>query len=192
MTYPESPTNSSNHEISEFSKTLRVLTAGATDIRPLLCAGNPLTCSVAIVGINPAAKTPFWPYWSEKTGMDRGSWLQEYKALHDGKVSRSRAALERFIPQVTAGRVIELNAHAKQSRRLVDLPSAHRTTDVLEFVLSKVRPTLILCAGVSAFDSVQRLSLSLTWKPNIVEARHFIYWGVKYESELAGKLNRIA
>jgi hypothetical protein len=181
--------NSTNSEIHEFSNALKALTAGASDIRPLLCEGNPLTCTMAIVGINPAAKTPFWPHWSEKTGMDRGSWLQEYKALHNGKVSRSRAALERFIPQVTVGRVIELNAHAKQSRRHSDLTPPHRTTEVLEFVLSNVRPIIILCAGVSAFDSVHELSL--TWKPNVIEARHFIYWGMKYESELAGKVNSI-
>ena len=172
--------------MAEFSSALRALVADAPEMRPFLCMGNPLTCKVAVVGINPAATTPFWPFWIEDKGMDRASWINEYKTLHNGNLSRSRAVLERFVPQVT-NRVIELNAHAKQSRRLSDLKGEHRTTAVLEFMLGVVQPAIIVCAGTSALKAV--LSLSLPWAPTIIEARHFIYWGREYERELAGKVN---
>ncbi|UUZ64460.1 hypothetical protein LP417_05185 [Polaromonas sp. P1-6] len=139
-----------------------------------------------MVGINPAATIPFWPFWSDDKGMDRASWVTAYKALRNGKLSRSRAALERFVPQVTA-RVIELNAHAKQSKRLASLKREHRTTDVLEFVLGAVKPRVVLCAGASALSVVQ--GLSMPWIPTVVEARHFIYWGVEYERVLAERVN---
>mgnify|MGYP001167509892 CR=1 FL=1 len=101
-------------------------------------------------------------------------------------MSRSRAALERFEPMLH-GRVIEINGHAKQSKRLADLASSFRTTEVLEFVLEAVQPKLIVCAGSAAKKSV--VSLSLPWHPLIVEARHFIYWGHAYEQLLAAKVN---
>ncbi len=174
--------------MAEFSSALRALVADAPEMRPFLCTGNPLTCNVAVVGINPAATTPFWPFWIEDIGLDRASWISEYRALHNGNLSRSRAALERFVPQVNS-RVIELNAHAKQSKRLSDLKGEHRTTGVLEFMLRAVQPSIILCAGTSALKAVR--SLSLPWVPTMVEARHFIYWGREYERELAETVNSL-
>lgn len=174
--------------MAEFSSALRALVADAPEMRPFLCMGNPLTCNVAVVGINPAATTPFWPFWIEDIGLDRASWISEYRALHNGNLSRSRAALERFVPQVNS-RVIELNAHAKQSKRLSDLKGEHRTTGVLEFMLRAVQPSIILCAGTSALKAVR--SLSLPWVPTMVEARHFIYWGREYERELAETVNSL-
>ncbi len=172
--------------MENFSARLRELLGDAKEMRPLLCDGNPLACSVAVVGINPATTTPFWPYWSDDQGMDRSSWIAAYKAQHSGKFSRSRAALERFVPQVAA-QVIELNAHEKQSKRLANLEREHRTTSVFEFVLGAVKPRVILCAGVAASDAVR--GLSLPWLPNLVRARHFIYWGREYERELAAQTN---
>lgn len=172
--------------MNTFSLELRALIATAPDMRPFLCTGNPLTCNVAVVGINPAATTPFWPFWTDDKGMDRAAWIDAYQALHSGHLSRSRAALERFVPQVSA-RVIELNAHAKQSKRLADLRGEHRTTEVLAFMLGVVQPAIVLCAGTSALKAVR--NLSLPWEPIVIEARHFIYWGREYERALAEEVN---
>jgi len=143
---------------------------------------------VAVVGINPATKTPFWPYWSDDRGMDRASWIAAYKEMQGNKLSRSRAALERLVPQVAA-QVVEINAYAKQSTRLANLQREHRTTDVFEFVLGMVKPRVILCAGVAVSKTVE--SLSLPWAPELIRARHFIYWGRTYEDELAKQINRL-
>lgn len=188
LTYSKTDIAQDGNAMAVFSSALRALVADAPEMRPFLCMGNPLTCNVAVVGINPAATTPFWPFWIEDKGLDRASWINKYKALHNGNLGRSRAALERFVPQVTS-RVIELNAHTKQSKRLSDLKGEHRTTGVLEFMLGVVQPTIILCAGTSALNAVR--SLSLPWMPTIVQARHFIYWGREYERELAEEVNSL-
>lgn len=174
--------------MKQFSARLRELVGNTQEMRPLLCEGNPLECTVAVVGINPATTTPFWPFWSDDQGMDRVSWIAAYKAQHSNKLNRSRAALERFLPQLAA-QVIELNAYAKQSARLAELQSEHRTTNVFEFVLCAVKPRLVICAGVAASSAVE--SLSLPWEPKVVSARHFIYWGRVYERELATQINRL-
>jgi len=53
---------------------------------------------------------------------------------HGGKCNRSRAAIERFVPQVAA-RVVELNAFSAQSKRIADLKRQLRRTDLLLFLL---------------------------------------------------------
>ncbi len=174
--------------MKNFSARLRELVGNQQEIRPLLCQGNPLECTVAVVGINPATKTPFWPYWNDDRGMDRASWMAAYKEMQDNKLSRSRAALERFVPQVAA-KAVEINAYSKQSSRFADLQFEHRTTDVFEFVLGMVKPRVVLYAGVAVSKTVERLSLP--WAPELIQARHFIYWGRTYEHELATQINRL-
>jgi len=173
--------------MKSFAESLRSRAGTAEGTRPLLCAGNPLTCSVAIVGANPRTTTPFWKFWSDERGMDRAAWIAAYKAQHGGKFNRSRAAIERFIPQVKA-RVVELNAFSAQSERLANLDRSRRTPDVLRFVLEAVEPKVIICAGVNALRAVHAMDLS--WFPGVVPAKHFIYWGKESERKLAAEVNR--
>jgi hypothetical protein len=175
-------------DLQTFSERLTEFVGDEKEMRPLLCCGNPLTCTVALVGINPRSTTPFWKFWNSETGMNRKAWLDAYRASHDGTVSRSRAAIERFVPQVAA-RVIELNAYVAQSNRIADLEPERRKTDVLRFVLDAVRPKVIVCAGVRARAAVE--AIGANWNPAIVEAKHFIYWGRENEVELARRVNAL-
>jgi hypothetical protein len=143
-------------EIETFSSDLKRLVGNSEGFRPLLCRGNPLTCKVAIVGANPATKTPFWPYWSSCDGVDKDAWLDASLKEHGGKYGRSRAAIERLLPLLNS-RAVELNAHAKQSARLAELGSQHRTSEVLHFVLQAVRPRVALCAGADASKAVKQV-----------------------------------
>lgn len=117
--------------------------------------------------------------------MDRVAWIDAYKATH-GEFKRSRSALERFIPQIQA-KVVEVNAHAQQSRRLADLHRQYRTSSVLDFLLTAIKPSVIVYAGAAALSAGAKLSLA--WHPVVIPARHFIYWGKQYESELARQVN---
>jgi hypothetical protein len=168
-----------------FASRLRDLVGAAEGMRPLLCDGNPLTCTVALVGANPGATVPFWPFWHDEHGMDRRGWIDAYRQLH-GTFRRSRAAIERLVPQIAA-RVIELNAHAVRSDRLAGLSHSNRTTDVLAFVLEAVRPIVIVCAGRTATRVVRQVTIG--WQPKIVEATHFIYWGEESERRLIIEIN---
>ncbi|MFC7461553.1 hypothetical protein [Hydrogenophaga defluvii] len=175
-----------NAALQQFSEQLRALAGTAVNARPLLCAGNPLTCTVALIGANPATKTPFWPFWNDDSGMDRQAWIKAYLAT-EGKFRRSRAAIERLLPQVKA-RVIELNAFAAQSKRLNELANSKRTNEVVTFVLNQIKPPVIVCAGKTALAAVQ--SLPLCWEPVLIEAPHFIYWGHEQTTQLAHRINQ--
>lgn len=172
--------------LTEFSEQLRAIVPEGEGLRPLLCEGNPLACEVAIIGINPATTTPFWPYWNDQSGMKRAAWIEAYKVQHGG-FKRSRAALERFIPKI-AGNVVEINAFATQSKRLADLQKQHKTSTLLDFLLGTIRPKVVVYAGAAAFKTASRTSQSL--RAVEVQARHFIYWGNEYETELAEQVNR--
>ena len=172
--------------INEFEKKLRGLVGEARGMRPLVCEGNPLTCSVALVGANPRTTTPFWPFWNGERGMDRGGWIDAYLKRHNSKFERSRSAIERFVPQVAA-RVIELNAYARQSNRLADLERPLQTSEVLAFVLISVRPRVIICAGTDAQRAVE--ALRPTWNTTVLKRKHFIYWGRASERDLADSVN---
>lgn len=176
------------HNLAEFSSQLRRLIGDSVGIRPLLCDGSPFGCQVALIGANPGTTTPFWPFWSDARGADKRGWLQAYRDQHNGRFGRSRAAIERLLPQIQC-RVLELNAHAKQSARLAVLPLADRTTEVLEFVLRQVRPRIALCAGADAFRAAT--AIHADWPMHKIEAPHFIFWGREREADLAARVNAL-
>jgi hypothetical protein len=175
--------------LSQLSGELRRLIGANEGVRPFVCNGDPLTCQVAIVGANPGTTTSFWPHWSDERGMSKEAFLEEYRRLHGGKYNRSRAAIERFVPLVKA-RVIELNAHGKQSPRLKELAAAHRETSVLEFMLHAVRPRVVFCAGADAMKAVKAVKAEkVGWQMKINAAKHFIYWGREREKRMAQEIN---
>jgi hypothetical protein len=173
-------------ELAKFASGLRRLVGEAEGFRPLLCNGSPLDAVVALVGANPGTTTPFWPFWSDDAGVDKQGWLEAYRRQHGGKFGRSRAAIERFLPLVQAP-VIELNAHARQSRRLAELGREHRTTEVLAYILHSVRPKVALCAGADAYRAVA--ALGADWPMQVLQAPHFIYWGREREERMASEVN---
>lgn len=176
----------SSERLAHFASRLQVLVGDAADMRPLLCDGDPYECRVALVGANPGTTTPFWPFWSDERGCDKAAWLKEYRERHDGKYGRSRAAIERLLPQIRA-KVIELNAFAKQSGRVGDLAAEHRTSEVLQFILDQVKPVVAICAGADAHRAV--LACAITRPMQVIAAKHFIYWGQATEADLARRVN---
>jgi len=181
-----SSSSSVPHDLAKFSVEIRRMIGAGEGIRPLVCSGDPFNCQVALIGANPGSMTPFWPHWSDVRGMNKETWLDEYRQQHGGKYGRSRAAIERFVPLVNA-RVLELNAHGKQSRRLAHLASEHRTTELLEFVLRAVRPQVALCAGSDAVRAVT--AINSDWGMKIIVAPHYIYWGGERERQMAQEIN---
>ena len=70
--------------------------------RPFVCDGLPQSCTVVVVGENPATKmdTDWWSYWSDETGFDLGRFEQDYEARRreQGRraVSNTRLRLKRL------------------------------------------------------------------------------------------------
>jgi hypothetical protein len=155
-----------------FAQQLRNLIGAADGMRPFLCDGDPMSCTVAMVGANPGTATTFWKHWNDETGMDRGSWLQSYIEI-EGKLKRSRKAIETFVPLVSA-RVIEFNAYAVHSSSVADLPAEHRNYELVHFLLQAVKPRVVVCAGTDATSAVR--ALAMAWMPFVLEAPHYRFW----------------
>lgn len=170
--------------LKEFKESLSARLKDANGTRPFVCEGNPLACPVALVGINPAQQSEFWNFWDDDKGMDRHRWITAYRQTR--KLSRSRSAIERFVPQVLAS-VIELNAYVRQSGRFAELDRKSRASGILTFLLDAVRPKVVARAGVTATTVIRNMEFS--WNPVILETKHFIYWGRESETELANRIN---
>lgn len=173
-------------KLKAFEASLVEMIGDAEGMRPLLCDGNPLTCTVALIAANPATKTPFWEFWKPARGMIRAKWIARYLELHDNKFGRSRGAIERFVPQVSA-RVIELNAYPHQSTSVGELPTSQRDARILRVILKEVGPKVIICAGRDATDAVNEMSLLPM--PTIIDTDHLRSWGRKSEHRLANAVN---
>ena len=114
--------------MGDFLTMLRAAVEKAPGMRPLQCDGNPLTCTVTVVGAHADAAMPFWRHYSDAGGMDRISWIDADRALYRGAASSTLAMLERFLPQILQ-RVVELNAPATQTNGGADLKEDYRTVE---------------------------------------------------------------
>jgi hypothetical protein len=115
--------------------------------RPFLCEGSPLDCTVAIVGINPATTTPFWPHWRSGIGFERQSWLSAYQAGQFNKRSQTRLRIELLVNQLKPLRCLELNLYPYSSRSEAVLAPHLRSAEVFNYLLSLVQPKLLFVFG---------------------------------------------
>jgi hypothetical protein len=165
---------------------LQAFVERAPGMRPFLCDGNPLTCTVAIIGGDFGDAPSFWPHWCDEKGMNRRSWTQADRALHPGAIDGVQARLERFLPQI-AQRVIELNVPATQINGDAQPSEDYRAIDILQFILGVVKPHTVICVGAAALRVVHSMALSGT--PTIFATREFIHWDIDYEHALADEVN---
>jgi hypothetical protein len=131
-------------ELAQFENTLRQL--APSNGWPFVCEGSPLMCEVFLVGLNPRSNTPFWPYWRPPYGFHKDAWLEAYQR-QEGRLSRTRQQLERLVQTLAPIRCLETNVFATSSRRLSDLSHDHRKTLVFDFLLSAIRPKVLLVHG---------------------------------------------
>lgn len=150
------------HELSDFSLQLRAL-AGGHSVRPFVCDGSPLTCSVFIVGLNPATamSVDFWEFWSDSTGFDKSRWLDAYRnerssrPLRAGrtrrsKISPTRRNLDIITESAKPVRCLETNIYSYPTRSAKELKSEHRETEIFDFLMKRIKPALIVTHGVDA------------------------------------------
>ncbi len=171
---------------SDFLAMLQAVVEKSPGMRPFMCDGNPLTCAVAIVGVDPGTTTPFWRHWSDAMGMDRASWLHADRTMRKGPSDPSRSVLEHLLARL-ANRVVELNAIARHGKVAPDPGQDHQTTDVLQYMLEAVRPSIVVCIGATALRVVQ--GMSQPWTPRIIQTREIIDWDIAYQRVLAGQVN---
>lgn len=189
-------------EIEKFGDGPAALIGAPTDLRPFVCDGSPLTCDVFIVGFNPATtmSADFWQFWSPGKGFDKVAWFEAYKKdrqlkpLKPGKtrrnvVSRSRGVIEMIIEGASPYRCLETNIYAAPTEQASDLAARQRITAPFDFLLSNIKPRVIVAHGVEAVEHIRKMNVDA----KILPVSHFSRgWsneaaaalGVKIKNEL--------
>lgn len=169
-------------DLANFESSLRSLIGEPTKLRPFVCDGSPLTCTVFLVGFNPATamSVGFWHFWNSTTGFDKASWFSQYVAerqlrpLKPGKTRRSRVSnTRRVIGWVTDAaapvRCLETNIYAAATPAAAELAARQRVTAPFDFLLSTLKPKLIVAHGVDAQEHLRRAQVAC----KVISVPHF-------------------
>jgi hypothetical protein len=130
-------------------------------LRPFICSGSPLACSVFIVGFNPATPIdePFWNYWNDEIGFDKKSFMQDYLRKRGlAKPKGVRARIERIVCELSEGTCLETNICSRPTETAAELAPGDRTTDIFQFLLRTVKPRLVYAHSNQPIDYFIRLT----------------------------------
>jgi len=145
-------------DLAAFDRELRALCGSDQQLRPFVCRGSPLACTIAIIGANPATKVPFWPWWNAVEGFQKDAWYAAYLAARSGGVSSTRQRIERVVAGATPELCLETNVYATPSQNLGQLQARDRVRRVTDFLLRSIRPKVVFAHGKEA-----REELSAAW-----------------------------
>lgn len=111
--------------------------------RPFVCTGSPLTCSVFLVGFNPATRLeiPFWSFWDNGLGFNRERFIQVYESARSVEGVRKR--LNEMVPCFPPGSVLETNICSEPTKKAADLKPQDRRTEIFLFLLKSIRPKVV-------------------------------------------------
>jgi len=186
--------------LKELDLKIRKLTNEDISSRPFLCRGSPIGCDVALVGINPATSTEFWPHWNTSNGFDKDAWLKDYLKV-EGRLKPTRSRIETLCDSIKPLRCIELNLYSKHSASEKLLDKESRDVELFNFLIGVVRPRIILIHGKTPAKHIGSL-FGLNIEPesftkanylgidfNIIRSkRHFAYVSNDYVRELGDLL----
>jgi uracil-DNA glycosylase len=184
------------------------------DPRPFVCDGNPLECNIFIVGINPATEmeVKFEEFWN-KEGFNKQKWLEAYKIervkapLKNGKkkrlpISPTRRSIEHIVKNINSGKILETNLYIKQTKEERQLNKEDKKTDIFEFLISEIKPQIIVLHGKSAIDffikrNNTQISIDNFFEIDIYGFNTYIYptkhlsrgWSFEKLEELAKKID---
>ncbi len=160
-------------DLEEFEQKLGSLIGRPTDLRPFVCQGSPLKCTVFIVGFNPATEMrgDFWDNWRTGIGFNKSQWFQAYLAdrqtrpLKSGKKSRLLVSNTRrclgWIEEEAAGvSILETNIFARPTETKAELALAHRNSEPFRFLCDVIKPQVIVAHGIDAHRAVAELETS--------------------------------
>jgi hypothetical protein len=158
-------------DLSSFEIQLRDLLGASTTLRPFVCDGNPLTCRAFIVGTNPATSlaNDFWSFWNSESGFQSELWLERYREARavqttaTGRrkrpVSNTRQRMEWLAAEAAPVRILETNLYATATASAAELSASHRQAHVFRWLLSTIRPKVIVAHGCEAWRAVDELDV---------------------------------
>lgn len=158
--------------LKDFERDLAALIGRPTDLRPFVCDGSPLDCTVFLVGLNPATSldADFWQFWETDRGYDKASWFRQYlaeraaKPLKPGKkfrpaISPTRRNIEAFVQGAGDAHVLETNIYARASEDLKSLDLAGREIAPFRFLVDVIRPKVIVVHGKPAVEAMAKFDI---------------------------------
>lgn len=184
--------------LKAFENELAALIGRPTDMRPFVCDGSPLECSVFIVGLNAASNlhVDFWTHWSMEKGFDKHQWFECYKEnrrkqpLKPGKtrrneISNTRRVIEWIVEELKPNKVLETNIFTTATEEYADLKQHQRSTETFDFLTEAIAPKLFVVHGKDATEHVSRRQLPGC----IIQASHFSRgWSKIKALELAAQI----
>ncbi|WP_203075793.1 hypothetical protein [Falsiroseomonas ponticola] len=166
-------------QLQQFRERLKALMGDSSEARPFVCRGNPYRCQAFIVGINPASSVPFWPFWSDTLGFDWPAWRDSYletrriQPLKPGKKSRlaespTRRTIGWIVDAAAPLGILETNLYVRPTPAAADLRSEDRNTQTFEYLLTEIRPQVLLLHGrevATALTKMYGAKLAPTFAP---------------------------
>ena len=109
----------------------------------------------------------FWRYWSDCTGFDRVSWFEAYRIARKSRpprpgkrrrlsVGTTRRNLNKLADLVGAYRILETNIYSVPTEHYTDLQVEEKVTEVFSFLLTEIKPGLIITHGKDSADYFSR------------------------------------
>lgn len=139
--------------------------------RPFVCDGNPLECSIFIVGFNPATEmtATFREFWNVESGFDKKTWLDAYiqeresKPFKPGKsrrnkLSNTRQRIEWILNSISEIKCLETNLYMTPTVEAKELTRSQKDASIFNFLLETVKPKSILVHGVEAKKHLESLT----------------------------------
>lgn len=165
-----------------FKDELAEIIGTPTFLRPFVCDGSPLLCQVFIVGFNPASlmEVDFWTFWDDENGFDRSAWFGKYQLerksqpLRPGKtrrnaVSNSRRVMNWLIEEVNSVSCLETNIYSLPTEQAIDLNSNQKITAPFDFLMMKIKPSVVVAHGKDAWEYMRSTSYAGT----LIKVPHF-------------------
>jgi len=159
-------------QLKKFEESLLSLIGKPTHLRPFVCDGSPLECSVFIIGFNPATTMTedFWSFWQSDYGFNKTLWFKAYKndrltqPLKPGKkrrnsISNTRRILEWILEEALPIKCLETNIYAAPSKQAIDLSINNKVTAPFNFLLETIKPKIIIAHGQDATDYIKSINL---------------------------------
>ena len=161
----------SKMSLAEFETRLGSIISRPTRLRAFVADGSPVECQVFVVGHNPATEMnkDWWSYWNSRSGFDKEAWFAAYRQeraerpLKPGRtrrnaVSATRRVLTWIEDAASPVKCLETNIYPTPTPTAAELGRKDKDATVLGFLLSAIRPSIIVAHGVPAIEEVGKLA----------------------------------
>ena len=160
---------------------------------PFVCAGSPPIGGIFVVGHNAATRLsePFCNYWSKEGGFKKSKFLDDYRSQprREGRLKGARLRIEEIAKVVGPENLLDTNIYTHSTETENDLKKENKGTEVFEFLLSTLKPQVVLAHGWKAIKFFRKRAgvANATPYPQIAD-----FEGHKFALVCSRHLSRIA